>query len=90
MNAPTTERRATEVATKHAAGVAGLDRCAASLREAIAANERLLRRTPAAQVIERHPMPTRRPMPAWVEQTLNWATAIALGVIVGYMAGAGF
>lgn len=85
-------RRATDIAAQHAAGVDGLDRAIASLREVIAANERAMRRpaVPAAAIVDRHPLNTRRPLPAWAGTLLNWAAAAALGLVVGYMAGAGF
>lgn len=88
MRAPTTERRATEVAAQHAEGVAGLDRGIERLKEAIAENERLLRRPqPAAwDVIERHPAPTKREWPAWAERALDWALALALGIGLGWLA----
>lgn len=94
MTAPTTEqrpeRRATEVAAAHADGVAGIDRCITRLKEDIARREALLRRPTVAHVIERHPAPTKRELPAWVETALNWITALCLGLWLGYLAGKGF
>lgn len=90
MSAPTTERRATEVAAKHAEGVAGLDRSIDRVREAIAANERLLRRPAADWQIERHPAPTKREWPTWAERVCDWALALALGIGLGWLAAQGF
>ena len=92
MTAPVIERRATEVAALHAEGVEGLDRSIASLKAAIAANERLLRRPqPVAwDVIERHPAQVKREWPAWAERALDWALALAIGIGLGWAAAQGF
>ena len=90
MSAPTTERRATEVAAQHAEGVAGLDRSIERLREQIAVNERLMRRPIVAYQVERYPAPTKREWPAWAERMCDWALALALGIGLGWLAAQGF
>lgn len=90
MTADNRERRATECAARHEAAVKRLDQCADMLRAEIARNNaKLAGSVTVADIIDRHQAQARE-LPPRVERALDWAAAIGVGVMIGWLAAMGF